>query len=1082
MSSQVNRRQFLRDSAAGAGAVVLAGQGTADAERGQVGRLRVEKTTVEYAESLLGTDVPAPRLSWRLATRKADDRNVTQSAYQIVVSAGRDEVWDSGRVVSERSVGVPYGGAALRPRTRYHWRVRVWDGDRPSEWSPTGWWETGMLGEPWRASWIGAPAPAAPPGFEGTSWIWSPGASTGHAPAGPRWFRAGLDLTGPAGEVSAATVVATADDDFTLYLGGQRILHAPERADGWKTALTADVTEQVRAAGTGLVLAALATNRGAGTVNPGGLLVRLLVEFDGGDRRELVTGPGWRVSDTESPGWADPDFDDSGWAAAAVLAPYGQGPWGEEVTVVAPERPAPLLRREFTVTKPVRAARLYLSGLAYYEAELNGRRVGDQVLDPGFTAYDRTVLYAVHDVTASVHTGANAIGVSLGRGFYGMLTPNVWNWHRPSWHGEPQLLAQLEIEHVDGSSTTVGTDESWTMTDGPTRSNSLYAGETYDARLAPGGWSRPGFDDRAWLPAVARDAPAGRVRAQQHEPIRVIATITPAAIAEPLPGVYTVDMGRTMAGWTKLSVRAAAGTRISLRHGEKLNADGTVAVDNGNVYSSRQQTDEYVCAGTGTETWEPRFGYHGFRYVQVTGLPSRPRPSDVLGRLVHSDVAETGVFRCSEPLFERFDRMMRRTLRNNFHGIPTDTPLYEKNGWTGDAQLGAPTMAYAFGMARLFTKWIGDLADSERAPGQLPVIVPSGGWGYRELAPAPEWTTVFPFLAHEMYRWYGDERLAADHWPELTGYLDWEIGRLEHGLAVTALGDYLPPGYPGGIPPEDTRLTATAYLHRALLHTAELADRLGQPDIASRYRSVAGECKNALNATFLDPAAGHYRTAKDPEYRQTSNAIPLAFGLVPPGAEASVVASLVADIRARGGHLNTGALGTSVLLPVLTAHGHAELAHTIAVQREYPSWAYWLDNGADTMWERWDLGARSRDHYFQGTVTQWLYENVAGLRPGDEGYRRFVVRPDARAGVSWARAELETVRGPAGAGWSLVDGRLLLEVTVPVGSTAEVHVPAAAVADVVSPDAVEFVRAEPGFVVLRAGSGRWRFVSGTPGS
>jgi alpha-L-rhamnosidase len=302
-------------------------------------------------------------------------------------------------------------------------------------------------------------------------------------------------------------------------------------------------------------------------------------------------------------------------------------------------------------------------------------------------------------------------------------------------------------------------------------------------------------------------------------------------------------------------------------------------------------------------------------------------------------------------------------------------------------------------------------------------------------------------------------------------YLDWEIARLRDGLALTALGDWLPPGYNGGIPPEDTRLTATAYLHRALITTAELADLLGHDAVATRYRQVAASCRDALNATFL--REGAYRTDKDPGYRQTSNAIPLAFGLVPGHAVDAVVANLVADIRERGNHLNTGALGTSVLLPVLTAHGHADVAHAVATQRTEPGWGYWYDHDADTMWEMWPLNSRSRDHYFLGTVVQWLYENVAGLRPGDGGYERFVVRPDARVGVSRAATSIETVRGRAAVEWAQHGRALTLTVEVPFGATAEVHVPAQGKAN--APDGARFLRAEPGFAVYEVGRGRWRF-------
>jgi len=1019
MGDSVSRRHFLQGSA-GALALTAAGTTGAAAAQSPGGPPAVARTTVEYAPTLLGTDVTSPRLAWTVTGAGA-----RQTAYQVRV----DGVWDSGRVASARTVGVPYGGPALAPHTRYRWQVRIWDErGRVSPWSPASWWETGFLDTPWQARWIGAEPVESPPGFDGASWIWSPGATPSDAPAGPRWFRCTATVPG-----ATATVVATADDDFTLYVNGQQVLHAPEQVDGWQTGRFAEVAVPEGE----LVIAAVATNRGDVAINPGGLLVRVVL-----GEQDIVTDGTWRVTDTEQNGWQQTDFDDSGWAAAVVLAPYGGGPWGNQVGFSV-ARPAPVLRRQFTVDGKINSARLYVSGLAYYDAQINGKQVGKQVLDPGFTDYDETVLYATHDVTRLLSRGANEITVTLGRGFYGMTTPNVWNWHQAEWHGEPRLLAQLVVRHQDGSTTTIGSDTDWQVADGPTTSDSLYAGESYDARRT-----------LTWHQSVELDAPLGTLHAQQHEPIEVVETVTPVSITPLAGSAYVADMGRTMAGWTKLTVTAPAGTVIRLQHGEKLNADGTVAGGNGHV-PGRHQLDEYVCAGTGVETWEPRFSYKGFRYVQVTGLPAAPKPADLLGRVVRSAVPETGTFACSEPFFEQLERAMRRTIRNNLHGIPTDTPMYEKNGWTGDAQLGTPVMAYALGMQRFLTKWLGDLADSQTEAGQLPVIVPSGGWGYGDLGPSPEWTTVYPFVLREMYRIYGDDRLAATHWQTLVRYLDWELARLQNGLAITALGDYLPPGY-GGNPPEDTRLTATAYLHRALTGTAELGDLLGHNEVAARYRQAAVGLRDALNATFLRGDA--YRTDKDPDYRQTSNAIPLAFGLVPPESVAAVVDNLVADVRARGDHLNTGALGTSVLLPVLTAHGHADVAHAIATQRTYPSWGYWFDHGADTMWEMWPSDSRSRDHYFQGTVVRWLYENVAGLRPGDAGYQRFVVRPDATVGVTWARTSIETVRGRAAVDWSLAGSTMTLTVEVPFGATAEVHVPNGA-----------------RFDTHEVRSGRWRF-------
>ncbi|MFC0626085.1 family 78 glycoside hydrolase catalytic domain [Kribbella deserti] len=1031
------------------------------------GPLSVERLTVEYADEPLGIDVERPRLAW-IAT--APGYGATQSAYQVIVASrpellkpGQADVWDSGKVETSRSIGVQYGGPALTARTRYHWRVRLWDGrGRVGAWSKPAWFETGLLDEGFgSASWIGA-TPAEVWDLAGASWIW-----TATAPAGSRWFRHRASV--PAG-VTSARLVATADDDFTLWLNGEQVLSAPQRTDGWRVAQTADVTHLI---GTAITFAAAATNHPGPSVNPAGLLVKLVLDTPDGPM-VVTTDNNWRVFETEVPGWTAADFDDSGWPAATAIAPYGQGPWGSDVAVNR-EQPAPLLRRAFTLAKPVTRARLYACGLAYQDLRINGKRVGNAVLDPGFTDYDHTLLYVTHDVTGLLRKGENALGAELGRGFFGLTTPNVWRWHQAPWNGEPRLIARLVVDHPDGTTTEIRSDQQWRVTNGPTVSNSLFSGETYDARLLPKAWDTAGFDDAAWTTVASLPAPRGTLTAQQHEPIRVIETVAQSKISALRPGVWVVDFGRTTAGWTRLRVAVPAGTKVSLRYGETLREDGTVAAENPHVQVARFQLDEFIAAGNGVEEWEPRFSYKGFRYVQVEGVTEQP---GLVMRVAHSDVREVTSFSASRPRYELLEKTMRRTVLNNLHGIPTDTPTYEKNGWTGDAQVGAPTMAATLDMARFFTKWLSDLRDSQVESGQLPVIVPSGGWGYRELAPATEWTTVYPFVLREMHRWYGDERLLAEHWEPVLRYLDWELGRVTDGLSPTVLGDWIPPGSDGP-PPEDPRITATSYLHRALIAIAEVGELTGRGDDASRLRQAAAGLKAGLNAAFLDTTRGLYRTARDPGYRQTSNAVPLAFGLVPDEFVPRVVENLVADITARGDHLNTGCLGVVTLLPVLTRYGHADVAAKLALQRTYPSWGYWLDSGADTMWEMWETTTRSRNHYFHGTVAQWLLENVAGVRNAAGGWQRLVIRPDARSQVTWAALKTDTVRGRVAASWRQTGRVLHLEAQIPVGATAEIHVPAARAADVsvVPAPYAGPPRYEAGYAIYTVGSGHWHFVT-----
>ena len=765
-----------------------------------------------------------------------------------------------------------------------------------------------------------------------------------------------------------------------------------------------------------------------------------------------------REGDWAKPEWFETALLDEGWGAAHWIGGTTDS--------------APLLRKAFTTDGTVKHARLYASGLGYADLRLNGQRVGDAVLDPGFTDYDHTVLYVTHDVTDLLRSGDNVVGAELGRGFFGLTTPNAWRWHQTPWTAEPRLLARLVIEYHDGRTTEVVSDESWRITGGPTISDDLYTGETYDARRALPGWDTAGFDDSTWSTAGIVDAPKGALQAQAHEPIRVVETVEPTDITEVRPGVWIVDFGHTTAGWTKLAVTADAGTVISLTHGETV-ADDTVVAVNVHVESDRIQRDEYIAAGNGVEEWEPRFSYKGFRYVRVEGVTERP---DVLMRVVHSDVRDVTRFSSTQAPYEQFDQAMRRTVLNNLHGIPTDTPFMEKNGWTGDAQVGGPTMLATLDLARFFTKWLADIRNSQAESGQLPVIVPSSGWGFTDLSPATEWPTVYPFLLREMYRSYGDERLLHEHWDSLTRYLAWEIDRVEDGLSVSVLGDWLPPGFGRGPAPEDRRLTGTAYLYRALIAAAEIGDLIGKPN---EYRKAAAELHDGLNRAFLDREAGVYKSGEDPDYRQTSNAVPLAFGMVPDELIERVAANLAADVEARGFHLNTGCLGVGVLLPVLTAHGYADAATKVALQRSYPSWGYWFDLGADTMWEKWEEDSRSRNHYFQGTVVQWVYENVAGLRNLDAGWERILVRPDARDEVDSATIRTETIRGRVTVSWKRVGRVLSLDVQVPVGTTAEVHVPSAAAQDVAAVPApfVTEPTYEDGYTVYTVPAGLWNFTS-----
>ena len=718
----------------------------------------------------------------------------------------------------------------------------------------------------------------------------------------------------------------------------------------WTNAARADVSDRLTS-GTNVLAIAAKNNGGAGS-----LIGRLRIDFASGEPLVLDTGSDFKAMNAEEPGWQSPGHDDSAWPQALEAATYGDPPWNTGITVPGPPVTASVLRKQLSTAKRVSRARAYVSGIGYYELRINGRKIGDHVLDPTYTEYEDTVLYSTYDVTRDLRQGSNTLEVTVAPGFY--------------YYDVPKLRMQVAVEYADGSSAVVATDPSWEATAAPTsfttgHANEVFGGEIFDAGAQPQGW----------LPAKSVKPPGGRLVAQAVEPVKVAETVKPVAVTEPRPGVYVVDMGRTLTGWIRLSASGAAGSKVSIQYGEKLFADGTVNdIPNPNPGPRpRWQRDDYVFRGDGVETWEPSFTFKSFRYVQLVGLATAPDLDDVRGRVVHSAVEDDGGFSSSSQLYDRIHQAMRRATLSGMLGYPAIDPAHEKNGWAGDMQLITPSMVDNFGVAAYLSKWLGDVRDGQRADGSISMIDPiRDGCCY---AWAPEWTAAYPIVAWEIYFRYGDRRVLESHYDALVRYFAWQTGSLVDGIAPESIwGDWASPGYDYG--PEDRRLTATAYIYRQAEIMRDIAKALGREADATGFQATADEVRQRFNAVFLNEEAGHYETASDPGYRQASNAIPLAFGMVPPAQEDAVLASLVSDVRDRGNHLNTGILGTPALLEALTAGGHADLVHAIASQTTYPSWG------------EWDRGRRRHD--------------VGGLGPR----RALAQPPDA-----WERRRLVLPRG-----------------------------------------------------------------------
>jgi alpha-L-rhamnosidase len=743
-------------------------------------------------------------------------------------------------------------------------------------------------------------------------------------------------------------------------------------------------------------------------------------------------------------------------------------------------QPAPLLRKEFEVNGRVKRARVYVCGLGYYDMRLNGRRVGDRLRDPGYTRFDRRALYATHDITRSLKQGRNAVGVSLGTGWYNVHTLAVWYFEKAPWRAAPKLLMELRVEYADGRTETVVSDTSWKTSTGEVVYDSIYGGETHDLRQAKRGWDTPGYDDSGWDAAKEVAPPGGVVSAQMTPPIRVKQEIKPVRILEPKPGVYVFDFGQNMAGHASLTATGSAGTEITLRYAEKIGKDGALDVSILDVHlikttpPQRFQTDKLVLAGRGKEAFEARFTYHGFQYVEVTGYPGRPTLDSLTAMASWSDVPETGDFTCSNVLLNRLQRATKWAYLSNLQSILTDCPHREKNGWTGDAHLAAEQALFNYLPAGVYNKWIQDLEDEMRPSGELPGIVPTSGWGY-EWGNGPAWDSAFLLIPDYMHTYYGDSRILTRHYPAMKRYVDYLTTKANDGIVSIGLGDWVP--WKQQTPVE---VTSTAYYYRDSLIVAKAAALLGKNDEARKYTDLAEGIKRAFNAKFFKPGEKSYASDS-----QTSLGTAIYQGLVPEGEKAAVLANLVRNIEKVNGHIDTGILGAKYVPNALLENGRADVAYRIFTQTDQPGWGWWLAQGATTLWESWG-GEDSRNHIMFGDISSWFYKALAGIvpDPASPGFKRFTIKPHVLGDLTHASGTYESLRGRIASGWRLEDGRFSMKVTIPANTTATVFVPAASAEGVnecgrSARDAagLRYLRMEDGYAVFEAGSGSYAFAT-----
>jgi alpha-L-rhamnosidase len=703
--------------------------------------------------------------------------------------------------------------------------------------------------------------------------------------------------------------------------------------------------------------------------------------------------------------------------------------------------PVPHFRRTFTVAGTVARARLYATARGVYEARLNGEKVGDHQLAPGWTDYSKRVQVQTHDVTNAIRQGENVLGALVGTGWYsGYVGFEPGARH---YGTTPQLLAQLHIDYADGTSEIVATDGTWRAVTGPIRYSDFLMGEYYDATRDLPGWDAPGFDARAWGGVGVQNKNATPLICEPSEPVRAQDEIVPVGVTEPKPGVFIFDLGQNIAGWVRLTAEGPAGTVITLRFAEILNPDGTLYRTN---LRSARATDTWVLRGEGTETFEPRFTWHGFRYVEISGYPGVPSSEAVTGVFVGSDTRAVGAFTCSDDLVNQLQRNIVWGQRGNFLSIPTDCPQRdERLGWLGDAQVFAGTAVGNMDVAAFFTKWMQDVADGQSEAGAFPDVAPrlvdlSDG--------APAWGDCGVIVPWTLWRTYGDTRIVEKHWAAMERWMDWllnaNLDLLWKHNRNNDFGDWLSIG--ANTPKE---LIGTAYFAYDAHLMAQMAAAIGREHDAGRYRRLHEDIAAAFCAAHVD------EDGTIEGETQSAYCLALHFGLLPPALREKAAARLVANIEAKGGHLSTGFVGVSYLCHVLTNNGYPEVAYRLLHNETFPSWKYSILHGATTIWERWDgwteeggfqdPGMNSFNHYSLGSVGEWLRRTVAGIEtaPDAPGYGHLRIRPVLDDSLSFAEGRYDSIRGTIRSRWERSGDGISIAVTIPANVSAEVWIPVA---------------------------------------
>ncbi|MDN5893678.1 MAG: family 78 glycoside hydrolase catalytic domain [Nocardioides sp.] len=1046
-------------------------------------QLTVVDLTTNGREDPLGIPGSAPSLSW---SSESEARGVVQSAYEVRIASSAEtlesaDVWDSGKVDSDRQVDVPYDGPALDSQTSYHWQVRIWDGDdQASGWSEPATFETGMLtADDWGdADWIGEPA-----GTEVNRWtdytaefdftidnlVFAPLVRTANLNNGYMWQLSVADGTPrfrPHTKINGNFELIESKDISS-------VISAEELATGEHTMAVTFEGSTITTKLDGQVI----DTRQDPTFDKGFVGFRSSEATEG---TEAATVHAVRVTAKTGDMLLDTDFTSGNPFTGGTVVEDGLEVKGNLETLWrSPDENRPLLRKDFETAggKSITRARVYASARGIYALNINGEEVGDQHLAPGFTDYTTRIQSQSYDVTDLLTDGANSFGAELADGWWagkvGMWGPGVYG-------DDLSLIARLRIDYSDGTSDWVDTDESWTTHAGPYVFTDNIDGETYDANHAQPGWSQPGFDDGNWNPVAVAETATDLLVPQPDEPVRTTEELESVERTEPSPGTFIYDLDQNMVGVARMTLQGKAGDTVTFRYGEVLNPDGSLYTAN---LRAAKVTDHYTFGADGTITYEPKFTQHGFRYVEITGAATPPTVEDVTGVVWGSDLPVTGDLETSSPMLNQLVSNISWGQRGNFLSIPTDTPARdERLGWSGDINVFAPTASYLADTRAFLSKWMQDMSDAQFDNGDLPGIAPEPPVGC--CGSGTGWSDAGITVPYALWSSYGDASTARQFYPEMSAFMDYVRDHAGADLIDEGRGgwgDWL-----NLDDPTPTSVMGTAYLAEDARMMSEMASAIGKDADAAEYATLSDD----VRAAFVDEFVSADGTVSGNS--QTAYAMALGMDLVPDAQREAVGAKFVAKLDGSDNHLTTGFLGTPWLLPALSSIDRDDLAYTMLMHEDYPSWGYEVAKGATTMWERWnsimpdgsfgDAGMNSFNHYAYGAVGDWMYQNIGGIAAAEPGYKKSRIEPSMNGPLTHGGGELDTVFGTIATDWDSSGDDLTLSVDVPVNTTADVVLPAdnawsvteggSFLTDV---EAVQDVVSKDGRVTATVGSGHYEF-------